>query len=299
MSDYQHETVFIKRAAACLKIKPEPSPQPCLITLRGPEQGSILPLAQGPQVLGRDPDCQLVLGGRGVSRRHLKLTVEGDHVSFEDLGSTNGVYLNNEPVKNGSLSFGDTLSVGPEVLLRLDRPGEEVKQFFRVLRRNATLDSLTGLFNRRAFLRRLNEEREAARRHRYDCCLALVDVDHFKQINDNHGHPTGDAVLVELARRLVQSVRSEDVVGRWGGEEFIIFIRYADLDGARGMMERIRLAVAEKPFETPSGPLNVTLSAGITSLRPEHALTRAIENADEALYEAKNSGRNQVRILDF
>lgn len=165
------------------------------------------------------------------------------------------------------------------------------------LKRLATTDVLTGLWNRRHLLERLEAETGRSLRTGRPLCLAILDVDHFKRVNDLHGHPAGDSVLRELARRIRDSVRSSDVVGRMGGEEFAILMPETDRGQARLVCERLRARVAGEPVTLPCGTaLEVTLSTGIALLAGQEASERLISRADAALYDAKADGRNRVRL---
>ncbi|MGA1695654.1 MAG: GGDEF domain-containing protein, partial [Arenicellales bacterium] len=155
----------------------------------------------------------------------------------------------------------------------------------------AATDVLTGLYNRR----RLDQELEKAveRRDRYelDFSIMLLDMDHFKSVNDTYGHLVGDDVLITLADLLRQKARKVDTLGRWGGEEFLIICPGVDLDGARTLAERIRSAVETHPFETVGFK---TISVGVASCTRDETITDLLARADAALYEAKESGRNRV-----
>lgn len=165
------------------------------------------------------------------------------------------------------------------------------------LRRMATTDPLTGLWNRRHLLERLEAETGRSRRNGRPLCLAILDVDHFKRVNDLHGHPAGDEVLRVLAVLLKDAVRLSDVVGRMGGEEFAILMPETDRAQARLVCERLRQAVAERPIRLPSGEdLSVTLSTGIALMAGREASDRLISRADSALYDAKAGGRNCVKL---
>lgn len=161
----------------------------------------------------------------------------------------------------------------------------------------ATHDALTGLLNRSATLDALT--REVARAGREDSFLAVImaDLDHFKCINDTYGHLAGDAVLVEVAQRIRSSVRSYDLVGRYGGEELLIALPGCDGAGALHFAERVRIAIGEKPVHTRDAEIHVTLSLGVASIRApeENAMQAMIRDADLALYVAKRSGRNCTR----
>ena len=175
------------------------------------------------------------------------------------------------------------------------RVADRILQLHDALRREATHDRLTGLLNRAAILDYLNHALERRVRDGGDVGLILADLDHFKQINDRHGHLIGDAVLQEAARRMRTALRPYDRVGRYGGEEFIVVLPTADSAQAMVVAERVRAAIAATPFATPNGPLMVTSSMGVSNAQGvEVDANRLIGAADAALYRAKHSGRNRV-----
>lgn len=169
----------------------------------------------------------------------------------------------------------------------------------------ATLDELTGLVNRRGFYDRFGAEVERARRHPTTLCVAMIDVDFFKQLNDTYGHLSGDCVLKALAERFLKSVRKSDVVCRFGGEEFAILLPDMPMHAATDLVERIRRSVADTPVPGVAGEaLKVTVSIGLAPVvlntetikqDPQVIISEALSQADMALYQAKNAGRNQVR----
>ena len=165
------------------------------------------------------------------------------------------------------------------------------------LRRQATVDELTGLPNRRRFLERLEEELARARRNGSPLCLATLDIDHFKRINDTHGHAAGDAVLRQLAPIIREKIRLGDSPARLGGEEFSLLLPNTNAHQARLVCDRLREAVASKLFEIPGGGvLRVTLSTGVAMLHRDDDVPSFMQRSDEALYDAKAGGRNQVRL---
>jgi two-component system cell cycle response regulator len=166
------------------------------------------------------------------------------------------------------------------------------------LRFQATHDALTGVWNRRAIMDLLTEELERARRNHQSLGLMMVDLDHFKSINDRFGHATGDVVLREVAERLVSSVRSYDRVGRYGGEEFLLILSNASLEEVRRRSERLCHAVAERPVSWEQSELSVTVSIGGTAMAEDSPViqSRLLELADHALYRAKEHGRNRSEI---
>lgn len=172
---------------------------------------------------------------------------------------------------------------------KLEALTKELEEKNAQLERLATTDALTGLVNRRRFLERVDETAAAAVRYQHPAALLMIDIDHFKAVNDTYGHPRGDAVLVEVAERLVSRARNVDVVGRLGGEEFAVLLPNTELDGARELAEGLRVAIASAPFEEVG---EVTISIGVTALGGD--VPRSMSDADKALYDAKEGGRNQV-----
>ncbi len=163
--------------------------------------------------------------------------------------------------------------------------------------RAATTDPLTGLTNRRALLTALDVEQSRSERHGYPMSLLMLDVDHFKSINDEHGHAMGDQVLVAFAGLLARHARKTDIVGRWGGEEFVMVLSGANEAGARLVGERIRRAVEEMAvLNEKKQRVSATVSIGIACLEIKDTLDGLIERADHAMYEAKASGRNRVAV---
>jgi two-component system cell cycle response regulator len=154
-------------------------------------------------------------------------------------------------------------------------------------------DALTGLFNRRHLEEQLRACANASRRHGHPMGVVLIDVDHFKSVNDTYGHPAGDSVLRELARRITAQLRAGDVAGRWGGEEFLVIVPHTDLDGAVHAGERIRAVVASEPFDIGGTTATVTVSGGC-SARVGPSVEDLVRAADAGLYEAKESGRNRM-----
>lgn len=204
-----------------------------------------------------------------------------------------------EAMNAGALDYLVKGEISSRSLERSLRYALKLGETLEALRRLATRDQLTGLLNRREFDRILAEEEERALRFDHPFALILVDIDHFKSVNDRHGHPAGDAVLREVARRLGEEVRSVDRVARFGGEEFALIIMQSDGVAALEMARRVCAAVEREPILVRDTlALNVTVSAGAASM-PKGARTteELVTAADRALYAAKGAGRN-CAILD-
>jgi len=169
-------------------------------------------------------------------------------------------------------------------------------QLLEESRQRSRQDSMTGLLNHSATLDALSRELARAEREEKPLAVIMADLDHFKRINDSHGHAVGDVVIRETARRLQDAARRYDLVGRIGGEEFLVMIPACDLLSAGEFAERLRSAVSDRPIETPAGPLTITVSLGVTAWcvgQPLHP-QRLLETADHALYRVKHRGRNGV-----
>lgn len=167
---------------------------------------------------------------------------------------------------------------------------------YRTMTRHATLDSLTGVFNRRHFIDLVEREWALARRYETDCALVLIDVDHFKRVNDGYGHACGDTLLRRIADVCSETLRQPDVLARFGGEEFILFLPHTDPLGALDVAERVRERVQALDFAWNGDVVPVSISLGVAALNGVHvSLDQLIQDADAALYEAKAAGRNCVR----
>ncbi|MGO9568599.1 MAG: diguanylate cyclase [Desulfomonilaceae bacterium] len=181
---------------------------------------------------------------------------------------------------------------------RIVKLQEDLLTALRASEFQASHDALTGIWNRRAILEKIQQELDRSGRDGTNLGLVIADVDHFKKVNDNYGHLAGDAVLRELARRIDSSLRSYDSVGRYGGEEFIVLIPGSDGSGAAELAERLRSSIADFPVQTNEGEFRCTMSLGATALegREDFDLNSLIKEADGALLLAKNRGRNRVEL---
>lgn len=180
--------------------------------------------------------------------------------------------------------------------LRLQTQKEELANALERIRLLATRDELTTLSNRRHMNEILQTEERRRATHGKPVCLALLDIDHFKAINDRYGHATGDDVLRLFAHEVQQAVRSTDVVSRWGGEEFLLLMPETELHDARMVLERVKKRMTGLKVPNIGTDVAVTFSAGVTSLRCAEKATSAIHRADDAMYDAKMKGRNRIVI---
>ena len=206
--------------------------------------------------------------------------------------------MNGERVEEYSaLDDGARILLGGSVSLRFSFVTEEEERALAKVFDAAMRDGLTGALNRKALDERLASEVAFAVRHGTPLSLVLIDVDHFKAINDRYGHLAGDAAIREIATRVSRAVRTEDVVGRWGGEEFVVVARDIPLESAAMLAERLRATIAAEPISDAGQSIALSASFGVASLAccgERKDVRSLVRIADERLYAAKRGGRNRV-----
>jgi len=267
-----------------------------LVVLAGVSAGEMFKLQEDKTVVGRGPTVGVRLNDEGVSREHCQFMREGEKVIVADLGSTNGTFVNGIKVDRKELADGDKIMVGSTTILKFTYHDYLDEVFQRQMYESALRDGLTKVFNKKYFTDYLEKEFAFAARHKGPLALIFLDIDHFKKINDTHGHPAGDFVLAELSQMMAELLRTEDVLARFGGEEFTILCRGSDQNGAKIVAERLRRAVEERKFTFGGKEIPVTISLGIAAVPESNVSDHSafLAAADKALYEAKRSGRNRV-----
>jgi diguanylate cyclase (GGDEF)-like protein len=268
--------------------------------LDGVHAGQVHSLDKLPTTLGRHPKNTIRVDDPSISRFHATLTRAGTRYLLEDLGSRNGSFAVSAEGTGFELEDGEAFKLGPRVSFRFALVDSDEEKLLTRLHESSTRDALTGAYNRKHFNDRLNAELAYAQRHKTNVALILMDIDHFKNVNDTLGHPAGDAILRNVASTLQARLRTEDVFARFGGEEFAILLRGVHLSGASKLAERLRAIVAKTPAIWQGNSVAVTLSAGCAALsctdRPCEAAL--LEIADRRLYVAKDQGRNRVISRD-
>jgi two-component system, cell cycle response regulator len=269
--------------------------QAVLLRMEGAEAGRVYSLGDGCYELGRLAENAVAIDDADVSRHHARIWWrDGRHV-IEDRGSRNGTYVQGRLIKCAELSGGDLIQLGPRTSLRYECMDRRQEALLKQLYESSTRDGLTGAFNRKYYNDRLAGEVAFARRHATQIGLILFDIDHFKSVNDRYGHPAGDVVLRQLAARVTQQLRSEDLFARIGGEEFAVVLRGIPLHGCVHLAERLRAVAAAQPIVVDGRALHVTMSLGCAVLAGDTvSATELTSMADERLYEAKRGGRNRV-----
>jgi len=268
-----------------------------LSVLRGRRRGATFQIASSTTVLGRGEKSEIRLDDDGVSRKHAEIVrLDDGALQLRDLGSTNGTFVNGERVAERVLEDDDRVALGTTTLLKFELHDAMEIKLKAEMYQKATRDQLTGMFNRRYCFERLREEFSFAQRHGQPLAVVMFDVDHFKAVNDTYGHAAGDAVLQRIGKVVMDLVRNEDVVCRYGGEEFVCILRGLTLDQGELFADRVRRTIEAQVVPSGEHKLQVTVSLGVASLdgvnfnSPEEM----VNEADAYLYVAKESGRNQV-----
>jgi len=269
-----------------------------LFVLGGPRAGTIYPLDEPVINLGRSPSCQIPLLDEGVSRLHARIMHTEDGFILEDAGSRNGTYCQGRRLLGPrKLQEGDRINLGATTAFRFSA---QDRAEFHAIRQTLELmihDPLTDLLNRRELDERFVAELAYACRHGSPLSVLLVDIDHFKDINDAYGHLTGDMVLRDVAAALAAELRVEDVFGRFGGDEFALAVRGIEYTGVAALAERLRSCVEELQVNARGEDLEITISIGGAMLLPRHEdVASLVHEANAALYEAKKRGRNRVVV---
>jgi two-component system cell cycle response regulator len=260
----------------------------------GPNMGRRFAL-KNDHTLGRLAGIDIEIDAEGISRRHARIVREDNGWFIEDLGSTNGTQINDVRISRQALNDGDLIRCGTTVCKFLASDSIEATYHVEVYRLSIT-DGMTGVHNKRYLLELLDRDIGMAQRLGNQLSLIMIDIDHFKKINDTHGHLAGDTALKQLCRRIEPRLRSTDVLARYGGEEFAVVLPATPREGALLVGETLRETIASEPFKHEETLIPATISLGVATTDPATpiSVTDLIKRADDNLYEAKRSGRNRV-----
>jgi diguanylate cyclase (GGDEF)-like protein len=269
--------------------------QAFLVVIAGPRLGHRILLGDETLDIGRGAGCGFQLDIDSVSRLHARVRWDGERHFIEDLRSTNGTFVNEMKVKEQPLVDGDRVGIG-KVLLKYLAGGNVEAAYHEEIQRLMRYDGLTGVHNRSHFDETLHNTVWRVRFDGGPLSLIAFDLDHFKRINDTHGHPAGDAVLRQCASVVAQVVPQGAVLARTGGEEFAVLCPGMLLAHAYQLAEHIRRSVESSAFLVEGTRIPVTVSVGVAERIPADTKPEDLyERADAQLYSAKNSGRNCVR----
>lgn len=272
----------------------------CLVHIypTGPTMGVRHLLGASSIIIGRGEDCDIRILDNSVSRRHARVEHLQEGFFVLDMQSTNGTFVNDEAAKDGNPIFlkdGDYLRVG-NCIYRFLAGGNVETEYHEEIYRLTIIDALTQIFNKRYMLEFLEREVLRSSRHSRPLSVVMIDIDHFKVINDDRGHLVGDYTLRELSSRIRNLVRREDLFARYGGEEFVLILVESNRKQALEAAERIRRDVEKQPFVFEGQSFYLTISLGVAECPIDGTATplELIKRADENLYEAKHAGRNRV-----
>ena len=265
----------------------------CFVVIYGPDLGKKFNLEGPSYIIGRSSKCDIQIDQESVSRNHAKVINGGKTAIMRDLGSTNGTYVNDQLIDERVLRDGDFVKIGRTIFKFLS--GDNIEHaYHEEIYRLTTVDGLTQVYNKRYLMETL--DREIGRAHRYGRPLSIImfDIDLFKKINDTYGHLAGDYVLKEMSQTIKASIRREDIMGRYGGEEFVVALPEIDQYNAMVFAEKVRRLVERHRFLFEDVLIKVTISIGVSASWTElRSPEEFIKKADVNLYKAKNSGRNR------
>jgi diguanylate cyclase (GGDEF)-like protein len=249
-------------------------------------------------LIGRSKDNQIRLNDSKVSKIHCEIDIirktKLEQVLIKDLNSTNGTFLNEELISQGFIKSGDKIRIGSTVL-RVNYHDEIEEEYHSKLFDFAAFDALTGLYNRRYILNELENHCKIAKRNNRIFSLIIVDIDNFKKVNDQYGHLAGDECLKKIAYIMNNSLREQDICGRYGGEEFLIILPETKLEGAVNLAERIRKKIEGTNISFQKHQIKNTISAGVSQFNasiPDNEYL--FKMADKALRKAKELGKNKI-----
>ena len=284
------------------QVRPPPSIESdgddaCLVLIYpgGADLGKRFELDRDEVTIGRVSECDIQVDRDSVSRKHARVEriAGGSGWRVVDLGSTNGSYVNDKPITERELRDGDLVKIG-NAIFKFLMGGNIESAYHEEIYRMTIIDGLTQAFNKRFLMENLERELARCGRNQRPLSMVMFDIDHFKKINDEHGHLTGDHVLKELARRVRGRVRKEEIFARYGGEEFTVVLPEASQQNAMEFAEQVRTLVERDPFEFEGDKLAVTVSLGVACVTEEMPVESFIKIADDNLYRAKRGGRNRV-----
>jgi len=272
---------------------------PAVILYDGDEIGGLHSLTKDETVIGRTAGADIVIPESRVSRCHAvirRVTRVADEFEVVDLGSTNGTFVDGQRVERQALAPGSKVAIGGRILKFEMVDKADVAYQSRIVQM-IHLDELTGLLTKRSLFRELEKELIRTERYQHPVSVLMMDLDHFKMVNDRHGHLVGSHCLSEVGSLIREATRVTDVNGRYGGEEFVSFLPETDTAAAVMVAERIREAMAARTFNYGGTAYQVRISIGVATYPADGTTVEAlIQSADTALYQAKALGRNRTVV---
>ncbi|MCC7386328.1 MAG: diguanylate cyclase [Deltaproteobacteria bacterium] len=271
-----------------------------LLVLSGRSAGRSFTLTRDETLIGRTPESEVRLDDDGVSRRHAKVVRSDGQWIVMDLGSTNGTYHDGERVQVLTLYEGAKIQLGMGTILRFQQQDVIDEKYAQQMYESKTRDPLTEAYNKGYFKEAIEREIAFAHRHQQPLSLVMLDIDHFKKVNDTYGHQAGDLVLKIVASSIMGMIRKEDVFARYGGEEFALLLRNTAAEMAFILAERVRRMIEKLEIVHNGRRIPCTMSLGIACTANDRlSPDQLIEGADARLYQAKGAGRNRTESALF
>lgn len=275
--------------------------QAALLVIKGPMTGRTIYLESKPLwKVGRSTEADIVFQDDSISRFHFSASFQDNKWTLEDLNSVNGTWVNGERIQSLTLVGNEKIQIGSSLVLKFVLQDEIEAAFQRELYDSATKDSLTGLDSKRYFLERLEMDFLHHGRTGHPLSIVILDIDHFKKVNDTLGHLAGDSILKQLGELLLKILRKGDALGRYGGEELVFSLRDTPLKGAKIFAERLRKLIEEHTFAYDEKRIPIRASFGVAVFVNGNFSSSAefLKMADHYLYQAKKAGRNRVASAD-
>ncbi|EKD42086.1 MAG: FHA/GGDEF protein [uncultured bacterium] len=281
--------------ASIKDLNKEDQKKPYLTFVKGALLGQIHEIKEEPTTVGRSSECSLWIEDSAISRKHFQIHIKSGEVIINDLKSTNGTYVNGEKVISAAIYDGDKIQISQDTVLEITYLDSSRVHSERLRYEMGVKDPVTNTYNKRYFLDRVQEEFAFAKRKHVNLALVMFDLDHFKMVNDTYGHLAGDLVLQKVAQIVSGTVREGDIFARFGGEEFVIVMREANIKNALDLAERIRNLISQAIIIHDDQKIKITISCGLAEVEESHKdYLDLIAMADQYLYRAKKQGRNRT-----
>ncbi|MCA9085302.1 MAG: GGDEF domain-containing protein [Planctomycetaceae bacterium] len=281
--------------------RPVDAGKACLLQIYPATSASgLMRISRDRSIIGRDTTCDIALSDHAMSRTHAAIDRVGDSYFLSDLNSTNGTYVDDKLLRGRMpLTGGELIRMGSSILKFMMSMDQEA-HYHAVVHELMVRDSLTNAFNRSYLIPQIDGELKSCRRDNIHFSIIILDIDHFKKINDRFGHLVGDEVLRVFCERIRAELRATDMLARFGGEEFVVACRQTSVREAGRIAERLRLTISSTAFQTQAGPIVITCSLGVACSDGVQFpnCDELFSAADRSLYNAKRSGRNCVEIFD-
>ena len=270
----------------------------CLVRIHPMDlENKLVRITSSETVIGREAKCDICCDDKSVSREHASILKSETGFTIQDRNSTNGTFVDGAQVIECKLTDGCKVQIGNHIFKFL--AGDSIEsQYHETVYSMMTKDGLTNVYNKRYLVDTVSRECERSQAYGRPFSLIMMDIDHFKSFNDTHGHLAGDEVLQEFAKRLEAQSGPNQIVARFGGEEFSVMLIETELEEAGRVAEELRCCIEASPFECCAGSLPVTASFGVAEFHSDRHQNfgELFEEADQHLYAAKKRGRNQVAL---